>query len=145
MVKLTNFDHLTTEIPQFWPWSWSKKTKFNDLTTAISKFWPWSWSKIFDHLTMTPGHRSNGQKFMVILPPPPLICYPFVSLSRQVIFVAHALILRISSVTDIGTRTYQDQVEFYRPYMCFPDFFFDECRLLLYFTGMVILDMQTKV
>ena len=71
MVKLSNFDHLTTEIPQFWPWSWSKKTNFDQLTTAISKFWPWSWSKIYDHLTMTPGRRPNGQKFMVILPPPP--------------------------------------------------------------------------
>ena len=29
------------------------------------------WSKIFDHLTMTPGRRPNGQKVMVILPPPP--------------------------------------------------------------------------
>ena len=71
MVKLTNFGHLTTEIPQFWPWSWSKKTNFDHLTTAISKFWPWSRSKIFDHLTMTPERRPNGQKFMVILPPPP--------------------------------------------------------------------------
>ena len=79
MVKLTNFDHLTTEIPQFWPWSWSEKTNFDHLTTAISKFWPWSWSKIFDHLTMTPGRGPNGQKFMVILPPPPppkLTFYP---------------------------------------------------------------------
>ena len=50
MVKLANFDHLTT---------------------VILKFWLWSWSKIFDHLTMTPGHRPNGQKIMVILPPPP--------------------------------------------------------------------------
>ena len=50
MVKMTNFDHLTT---------------------VILKFWPWSWSKIFDHLTMTPGRRPNGQKIMVILPPPP--------------------------------------------------------------------------
>ena len=69
MVKLTNFGHLTTEIPQFWLWSWSKRTNFDHLTTAISKYRPWSWSKIFDHLTMTPGRRPNGQKFMVILPP----------------------------------------------------------------------------
>ena len=34
------------------------------------KFWSWSWSKIFDHLTMTPGRRPNGQKVMVILHPP---------------------------------------------------------------------------
>ena len=72
--KLTNFGHLTMEILKFWPWSWSKMTNFDHLTTAILKFWPWSWSKIFDHLTMTPGRRPNGQKIMVILPPPPLIC-----------------------------------------------------------------------
>ena len=42
---------------------------------VILKFWPWSWSIIFDHLTMTPGRRPNGQKIKVILPPPrpPLI------------------------------------------------------------------------
>ena len=72
MVKLTNFDHLTTVILEFWPWSWSKMAIFDHLTTAILKFWPWSWSKIFDHLTMTPGRRPNGQKIVVILPPPPL-------------------------------------------------------------------------
>ena len=44
---------------------------FDHLTTDILKFWPWSWSKIFDHLTMTPGRGPNGQKIMVILPPPP--------------------------------------------------------------------------
>ena len=59
MVKLSKFDHLTTEIPQFWPWSWSKIAIFDHLTTAISKFWPWSWSKIFDHLTMTPPPPPN--------------------------------------------------------------------------------------
>ena len=78
MVKLTNFDHLTTVILEFWPWSWSKMAIFDHLITAILKFWPWSWSKIFDHLTMTPGRRPNGQKIVVILPPPPppppLIC-----------------------------------------------------------------------
>ena len=68
MVKLTNFDHLTTVILEFWPWSWSKMAIFDHLTTAILKFWPWSWSKIFDHLTMTPGRRSNGQKIVVIFP-----------------------------------------------------------------------------
>ena len=70
MVKLTNFDLLTTVIFEFWPWSWSKMAIFDHLTTAILKFWPWSWSKIFDHLTMTPGRRPNGQKIVVILPPP---------------------------------------------------------------------------
>ena len=59
--KLTNFDHLTTVILKFWPWLWSKTTNFYHLTTAILKFWPWSWSKIFDHVTMTPGRRPNGQ------------------------------------------------------------------------------------
>ena len=72
MVKMTNFDHLTTAILKFWPWSWSKMANFDHLTTDILKFWPWSWSKIFDHLTMTPGRRPNGQKIMVILPP--LVC-----------------------------------------------------------------------
>ena len=67
MVKLTNFDHLTTVILEFWPWSWSKTAIFDHLTTAIFKFWPWSWSKIFDYLTMTPGHRPNGQKIVVII------------------------------------------------------------------------------
>ena len=72
MVKIyqfSNFGHLTMVILKFWPWSWSKMTNFDHLTTAILKFWPWSWSKIFDHLTMTPGRRPNGQKIMVILPP----------------------------------------------------------------------------
>ena len=46
---------------------------FDHLTIVISKFWHWSWSKIFDHMTMTPAHRPNGQKIMVALPPPPLI------------------------------------------------------------------------
>ena len=42
------------------------------LTMVILKFRPWSWSKIFDHMTMTPGCRPNGQKIMVALPPPNL-------------------------------------------------------------------------
>ena len=75
MVKLTNFDHLTTVILEFWPWSWSKMAIFDHLTTAILKFWPWSWSKIFDHFTMTPGRRPNGQKIVVILPPPLIMIY----------------------------------------------------------------------
>ena len=70
MVKITNFDHLTMAILKFWLWSWSKMVNFDHLTTDNLKFWPWSWSKIFDHLTMTPGRRPNGQKIMVILPPP---------------------------------------------------------------------------
>ena len=69
--KMANFDHLTTVILKFWRWSWSKMANFDHLTTVILKFWPWSWSKIFDHSTMTPGRRPNGQKIMVILPPPP--------------------------------------------------------------------------
>ena len=44
---------------------------FDHLTMVMLRFWPWSWSKIFDHMTMTPGHRPNGQKIMVALPPPP--------------------------------------------------------------------------
>ena len=56
----TAFDHLTTVIFEFWPWSWSKRTKFNHLTTVIFEFWPWS--KIFDHLTMTPGIKPNSLK-----------------------------------------------------------------------------------
>ena len=70
MVKIINFDHLTTAILKFWTWSLSKMANFDHLTTDNLKFWPWSWSKIFDHLTMTPGRRPNGQKIMVILPPP---------------------------------------------------------------------------
>ena len=46
--------------------------KFDHLTMVILKFRPWSWSKIFDHMTMTPGRRPNGQKIMVALPPPNL-------------------------------------------------------------------------
>ena len=42
---------------------------FDHLTMVMLKFWPWSWSKIFDHMTMTPGRRPNGQKIMVALPP----------------------------------------------------------------------------
>ena len=38
---------------------------FDYLTMVLLKFWPWSWSKIVDHLTMTPGRRSNGQKIVV--------------------------------------------------------------------------------
>ena len=45
---------------------------FGHLTMVILKFWPWSRSKIFDHMTMAPGHRPSGQKIMVTLPPPPL-------------------------------------------------------------------------
>ena len=41
------------------------------LTMVMLRLWPWSWSKIFDHMTMTPGRRPNGQKIMVALPPPP--------------------------------------------------------------------------
>ena len=44
---------------------------FDHLTMVMLKFWPWSWSIIFDHMTMTPGRRPNGQKIMVALPPPP--------------------------------------------------------------------------
>ena len=53
MVKLTNFDHLTTEILKFWSWSWSKMANFDHLTTVILAmvmvkiFWP------FDHDTRT--------------------------------------------------------------------------------------------
>ena len=46
---------------------------FDHLTMVILKFRPWSWSKIFDHMTMTPGRRPNGQKIMVALPPPPTL------------------------------------------------------------------------
>ena len=56
-------------ILEFWSWSWSKMANFDHLTTEILIFWPWSWSKIFDHLTMTPGRKPNGQKIVVILPP----------------------------------------------------------------------------
>ena len=45
---------------------------FDHLIMFILKFWPWSWSKIFDHMTMTPGRRPNGQKIVVALPPPSL-------------------------------------------------------------------------
>ena len=72
MVKLTNFDHLTTAILKFWPRSWYKMANFDHLTTVILKFWPWSWSKIFDHLTMTSG-RTVGQmvkKSWSFYPPP---------------------------------------------------------------------------
>ena len=48
---------------------------FDHLTMVMLKFWPWSWSKIFDHMTMTPGHRPNGEKIMVALPPLPPPCY----------------------------------------------------------------------
>ena len=44
---------------------------FDHLTMVILKFCPWSWSNIFDHMTMTPRRRPNGQKIMVALPPPP--------------------------------------------------------------------------
>ena len=43
---------------------------FDHLTMVFLKFWPWLWSKFFDHMTKTPGRRSNGQKIMVALPPP---------------------------------------------------------------------------
>ena len=45
---------------------------FDHLTMVILKFRPWSWSKIFDHMTMTPWRRPNGQKIVVALPPPKL-------------------------------------------------------------------------
>ena len=46
---------------------------FDHLTMVFLKFWLWSWSKFFDHMTMTPGRRPNGQKIMVALPPPDLM------------------------------------------------------------------------
>ena len=33
---------------------------FDHLTMVLLKFWPWLWSKIFNHMTMTPGRRSNA-------------------------------------------------------------------------------------
>ena len=42
---------------------------FEHLSMDILKFRPWSGFKIFDHMTMTPGRRPNGQKIMAILPP----------------------------------------------------------------------------
>ena len=51
---------------------------FDHLTMVILKFWPWSLSKFFDHLTMTPRRRPNGQKIMVALPPPPPNCLKIV-------------------------------------------------------------------
>ena len=79
-MKPWNLSVVNGQIDKFWPFDHGnssilamvmvKKTNFDHLTTVISKFWPWSWSKIFDHLTMTPGRGPNGQKFMVILPPP---------------------------------------------------------------------------
>ena len=38
---------------------------------VIKKFWPQSWSKIFDHMTIEPGRRPNGQNILVALTPPP--------------------------------------------------------------------------
>ena len=44
---------------------------FDHLTTVIQKMLTMvMWSKIFDHMTMTPVRRSNGQKGVVTLPPP---------------------------------------------------------------------------
>ena len=43
---------------------------FDQLTMVIKKFWPQSWSKIFDHMTMEPGRRPNGQNIVVALTPP---------------------------------------------------------------------------
>ena len=54
--KKTDHDH---DILDFDNGQIDKLTNFDHLTTAILKFWPWSWSRIFDHLTMTPG--SIGQ------------------------------------------------------------------------------------
>ena len=104
MVKLTNFDHLTTVIFEFWPWSWSKMAIFDHLTTAILKFWPWSWSKIFNHLTMTPGRRPNGQKIVVILPPPP----PNYSTSKYLYdtkYAIHILQCQTHELTYLISRT----------------------------------------
>ena len=70
MVKKVDHDH-DHDTLDFIHDQWSKLTNFDHLTTANLKFWPWPWSKIFDHLTMTPGHGPNGQKIVVISPPPP--------------------------------------------------------------------------
>ena len=40
---------------------------FGHLNMVYLKLWPWSCSKFVDHMTMTPGHRPNGQKVMVVL------------------------------------------------------------------------------
>ena len=35
LLMVTNFDHMTTVILQFWLWLWSKMTNFDHLTTEI--------------------------------------------------------------------------------------------------------------
>ena len=45
---------------------------FDHLTMVILKFRHGHGQKFFDHMTMTPGLRPNGQKIMVALPPPNL-------------------------------------------------------------------------
>ena len=65
MVNGQKIDHDTLD---FAHGQWLKLANFDHLTKVILRFWPWSWSKIFDHLTMTPGSRPNGQKIVVIVP-----------------------------------------------------------------------------
>ena len=67
-VKILGLNHIDHEIFGFWPLHGHGRN-FDHLTIVISKFWPWSWSKIFDHMTMTPARRPNGQKIIVALPP----------------------------------------------------------------------------
>ena len=68
---------------------------FDHLTMVMPRFWPWSWSKIFDHMTMTPGRRPNGQKIMVALPPPNLC---FVSLHFLPNFLPLTVLCRPASL-----------------------------------------------
>ena len=74
---------------------------FDHLTTAILKFWPWSWSKIFDHLTMTPGRKPNGQKIVVILPPPNDIKNTLDKKGEKVILLAHDLAFCVYAVQNL--------------------------------------------
>ena len=69
LLMVTNFDHGNSSILAV---VMVKMTNFDHLTTEILKFWPLSRSKIFDHLTMTPGRRPNGQKNRGHLTPPKL-------------------------------------------------------------------------
>ena len=87
---------------------------FDHLTMVMLRFWPWSWSKIFDHMTMTPGRRPNGQKIMVALPPPPefmrLYTGIFIDISSStyqdiLIFNTFADLTNFTTWTSLPTKT----------------------------------------
>ena len=61
---------LTTKIVEFW--HGHGQLWIDHMTMEIIELWPWSWSIFFDHFDHIRWLRPNGQKIVVALPPPKL-------------------------------------------------------------------------